>query len=89
MIVPVSDNGVVELFNGSPGSVQLIVDIDGFTLAGTPAAAGTIGPVTARIADSRLGLQIPGAVPALGTRRGAGGLPGQRGGGGGGHGDRR
>ena len=67
VIVPVSDNGVVELFNGSPGSVQLIVDIDGFTLAGTPAAAGTIGPVTARIADSRLGLQIPGAVPALGS----------------------
>ncbi len=67
VIVPVSDNGVVELFNGSSGSVQLIVDINGFTLAGTPVAAGTIGPVTARIADSRLGLQIPRAVPALGS----------------------
>jgi len=67
VIVPVSDNGVVELFNGSSGSLQLIVDINGFTLAGTPTAAGTIGPVTARIADSRLGLQIPRAVPALGS----------------------
>jgi alpha-tubulin suppressor-like RCC1 family protein len=67
VIVPVSDNGVVELFNGSSGAVQLIVDINGFTLAGTPTAAGTIGPVTARIADSRLGLQIPGAVPAFGS----------------------
>ncbi len=67
VIVPVSGNGVVELFNGSSGSVQLIVDINGFTLAGTPTAAGAIGSVTARIADSRLGLQIPGAVPAFGS----------------------
>jgi alpha-tubulin suppressor-like RCC1 family protein len=67
VIVPASDNGVIELFNGSFGSVHVIVDISGFTLAGTPTAAGTIGPVTARIADSRLGLQIPGAVTALGS----------------------
>lgn len=65
VIVPVSDNGVVELFNGSPGSVQLVVDINGFTLPGTPTAAGTIGSVTGRVADSRLGLQIARAVPGL------------------------
>jgi hypothetical protein len=67
VIVPVSDSGVVQLFNGSLGSLHVIVDITGFTLPGAPTAAGTIGAATARVADSRLGLQIPDAVPAFGA----------------------
>ena len=67
VIVPVSDRGAVALFNGSSGSVHLVVDLIAVTVAGTPTAAGTLGAVTARIADSRLGLQIRGAQPAHGT----------------------
>src|SRR5664279_4171495 len=67
VIVPVSADYALRLYNGSSGSLQVIVDVSGYILSGTPTAAGTIGPVTARIADSRLGLQIPGAVPALGS----------------------
>ncbi|HEY4990671.1 MAG TPA: MEDS domain-containing protein, partial [Nakamurella sp.] len=67
VIVPVSAAYALRLYNGSSGSLQVIVDVSGYILSGTPTAAGTIGPVTARIADSRLGLQIPGAVPALGS----------------------
>jgi hypothetical protein len=68
VIVPVSGDWALRLFNGSFGTVQVLVDVTGYTLSGTPTASGTVVyPAAARIADSRSGLQIPGAVPALGT----------------------
>src|SRR5664279_5706164 len=80
VIVPVGTDGKIQLFNGSAGTVQLVVDVTGYTLAGTPTAAGAVVSVTpARIADSRSNQQIPAAVPAMGTTTvqvtGQGGVP--------------
>jgi|GEM_PF-645402 len=80
VIVPVGQDGKIQLFNGSDGTVHLIVDVSGYTLSGTPTVPGAVVSVTpARIADSRTAQQIPGAVPALGTAgvqvTGQGGVP--------------
>ena len=68
------------MFNGSPGSVLVVVDVSGFTVAGVPSAMGTVASLTpARIADSRTGMQIPAAVPSFSTAQvkvtGHGGIP--------------
>ena len=80
VIVPVGADGSVQLFNGASATVQLIVDVTAYTLAGDPVATGAVATVPpARIADSRTGLQIPGAIPAGGTVElqvaGRGGIP--------------
>src|SRR5664279_5707454 len=80
VIVPVGSDGRIQLFNGSAGTVHVLVDVTGYTLAGTPTTAGAVVSVTpARIADSRTAFQITGAVPALGTANvqvtGLGGVP--------------
>src|SRR5664279_1166301 len=80
VIVPVGTDGKIQLFNGSGGAVDLVVDVTGYTLAGAPTAAGAVVSVPpARIADSRVAQQITGAVPALGTATvqvtGQGGVP--------------
>jgi len=68
VIVPVSGDYALRLFNGSAGTVHVIIDVTGYTLPGTPVVTGTLWSVTpSRIADSRIGLQIPPAVPPLGT----------------------
>ncbi len=68
VIVPVSDKGAVSVFNGAPGGVQVLVDVTAYIAGGTATADGMFVPVTPlRVADSRIGQQIPGAVPALGT----------------------
>ena len=68
MIVPVGDTGAVGVFNGSAGGVQVLIDVTGYIADGTATADGMFVPVTpARIADSRVGQQIPHAVPASGT----------------------
>jgi alpha-tubulin suppressor-like RCC1 family protein len=80
VIVPVGTGGKIQLFNGSGGTAHLLVDVTGYTLAGTPTDPGAVVSVTpARIADSRTNQQITGAVPALGTATvqvtGQGGVP--------------
>ena len=80
-LLRVGTQGGVEVFNGSYGTVQVIVDVTGYTLSGTPTAAGAVVPVVhARVADSRVGAQISGAVSAVGTASvqvtGRGGIPG-------------
>jgi hypothetical protein len=80
-IIPVGSDGKIQVFNGSPGPVQVVVDVSGYTVAGAPAAAGAVVSVTpARIADSRSGVQIPAAVPSFSTApvqvTGQGGIPG-------------
>ena len=72
--------GAVAMYNGSGGSVQLLVDVSGYFRQGSPELAGAFASVTpTRIADSRAGLQLDGALPGLGTAElqitGRGGLP--------------
>ena len=67
-IVAISAAGAIQLFNGSPGGVDVIVDVTGYTLAGSPTEPGSLKTVTpARIADSRVGKQISGSVPGFAT----------------------
>ena len=80
MITPVGANGAIQVFNGSAGAVHIVVDVSGYTVAGTPRAPGAVVPVTpTRIADSSKNLQVSGSVPASGTTRiqvaGRGGVP--------------
>ena len=69
VIVPLGVDGWIQLFNGSFGTVQVIVDVTGYTRAGATSAPGAleIPDNPQRLADSRIGLQLPGPVPALGT----------------------
>jgi len=36
VVVPVGEDGMVDLYNGSPGSTQLVADVAGYYLSGTP-----------------------------------------------------
>jgi hypothetical protein len=67
---PVASNGTVSLYNGSAGTVQLIADISGYYVDGTPQAAGMFSSVTPdRLLDTRDGTGVPaaGAVAAHGA----------------------
>jgi len=80
MVLPLGADGTIQVFNGSGGAVQLIVDVNAYIRADTPTTTGTVATVTpARVADSRVGWQIPGAVPAAATAAvkvtGIGGIP--------------
>ncbi len=65
----VGAGGVVDFANKSGGTVQLVADVFGYVLAGTPAAAGVFAPVTpARLLDTRSGVGAPKArVAGRGT----------------------
>ena len=81
VIVPVGGIGAVGVYNGSAGGVHVLVDVTGYIMGGTSTADGMFEPVTpSRVADSRVGQQIPGAVPASGTAEvqltNRGGIPG-------------
>jgi hypothetical protein len=57
--VPVSAAGRISLRNNSVGRTQILVDVAGYYLAGTPTASGAFVAVApTRIADSRLGFGI-------------------------------
>ena len=81
VIAPVGAGGVVDLYNGSSGTIELIADVSGYTLSGAPAVAGAFGSLApSRLLDTRFGtgaLQAP--VAAGGTVHlqvtGAGGVP--------------
>ena len=81
VVVPVGANGMVDLFNGSGGTVALIADVSGY-FSSVSATGGTFGALTpARLLDTRNGsgtpvaagatVQIPvagrGGVPASGV----------------------
>ena len=67
-VVPVGANGKVDL-QVTGGAAQLLADVSGYFVAGTPTAPGTFGPLTpARILDSRSGVGVTaGAIAAGGT----------------------
>jgi hypothetical protein len=48
VIVPVGPDGKIQGFNGSPGSVHVVVDVSGYTVAGVPSATGNGGVVDPR-----------------------------------------
>ena len=67
-IVRLGTGGRILLYNGSAGSVHLLVDVSGYLRGGTPSLAGAVVAVTpTRIADSRIPLKLPGALTGLGS----------------------
>jgi len=80
-VVPLGADGSVTFFNGSAGTIDLVVDFSGFYVGGTPTQPGTLHPVTpVRLLDTRSGNGAPqGRVAAGGTVAlqvgGAGGVP--------------
>jgi hypothetical protein len=81
VITPVSPDGKVALYNGSPGTVQLIADVSGYYNFGAPTVPGTFGALApARLLDTRSGIGAgTGAVAPGGTVHlqvlGRGGVP--------------
>jgi hypothetical protein len=80
VVVPVGADGKIQLFNGSGGTVQLLADVTGYIIGGTPTLPGTLTSLApSRIMDTRTNLGVTGPVPALGTVSlqvtGQGGVP--------------
>ena len=76
VIVPIGANGRVRLYNGSGGTVHLIVDAAGYFFAGEPVAAGSFGALTPqRILDTRTSTAIAGRTSRILTTSGTGGVP--------------
>jgi len=80
VVVPVGADGKIQLFNGSGGTVQLLADVTGYILGGTPTLPGAVASLSpARIMDTRTNLGVTGPVPSLGTVSlqvtGQGGVP--------------
>jgi hypothetical protein len=81
VIAPVGAGGVVDLYNGSAGTIALIADVSGYTLSGAPTLPGTFGSLApSRLLDTRNGTGAPQSlVPAGGTVHlqvtGTGGVP--------------
>lgn len=68
-IVRVGPTGVVDLYNGSVGATDLVVDVTGYYLAGTPTSRGTfVSLAPSRVLDTRDGTGAPCACP-LATRQ--------------------
>ncbi len=56
-------NGQLDFYNGSGGTVQLVADVAGYYLAGTPTAAGAFTALpTSRLLDTRSGAGTPKAA---------------------------
>ena len=68
-IVPVGTNGNIDIYNGGPGTTDIIGDVAGYYLAGTPTDAGAFAPLAPqRLLDTRNGTgTAKGTVPAGGT----------------------
>jgi hypothetical protein len=81
VIAPVGAGGVVDLYNGSSGTIALIADVSGYTLSGAPTLPGTFGSLApSRLLDTRFGNgAAQAAVAAGGTVHlqvtGRGGVP--------------
>jgi hypothetical protein len=81
VIIPVGRNGMIDLYNGSGGTVQLIADVMGYYLPGTATAPGTLTPLApARLLDTRTGTgaakaAVAGQHSVTLTVTGHGGVP--------------
>jgi hypothetical protein len=80
VITPIAADGTVHLYN-AVGTVQLIADVSGYFLGGSPSAEGTLTSLTpARVLDSRNGVGGPATAFGPSETRylkitGAGGVP--------------
>src|SRR5215470_11412390 len=80
-MVLLPDNGVLDVYNGSAGSVQVIADVSGYVTAGAATAGGGLMPLPpVRVLDTRFGTGgTVGPVVAGGSVllrvAGAGGVP--------------
>ncbi len=62
-VVPVGADGRISIFNASGGSVDVLVDVLGYYLAGTPTAQGAFRSVSQqRILDTRMGIGSSGVL---------------------------
>ncbi|MDQ2839035.1 MAG: hypothetical protein M3Y89_16720, partial [Actinomycetota bacterium] len=60
VITPVGPDGKITLYNGSTGPTDLIADIAGYYLSGTPSSPGSYAPLTpSRLLDTRTGNGAP------------------------------
>jgi hypothetical protein len=81
VVAPVGAGGKVALYNGSAGTTQILADVSGYFLSGSPNVAGALGSLTSsRLLDTRSGVGAPKvAVAAGGTVHlqvaGRGGVP--------------
>ncbi|MDQ2838198.1 MAG: hypothetical protein M3Y89_12415, partial [Actinomycetota bacterium] len=75
VVLPVGTNGKIALYNGAPGTVDLLADITGYYLNGNPTTAGAFGPVTpTRLLDTR-GHPITAGATTTVTVTGTAGVP--------------
>src|SRR5664279_4791527 len=80
VVVPVGADGKFSLYNGSTGTVQMLADVTGYIVGGTPINPGAVASLApSRIMDTRTNLGVTGPVPASGTVSlqvtGQGGVP--------------
>ena len=70
VVAPVDSNGYVDIYNGSRGTSQIVADLGGYFVGGTPTVSGAFaaqGPT--RVLDTRVNLGGDGPVPANGVVR--------------------
>ena len=66
-VTAVGSGGYVDLYNASPGTVQLVADVTGYYRAGTATATGAFTPtVPTRLLDTRTGRGAPAQPLAAG-----------------------
>ena len=81
VVAPVGADGEVDLYNGSPGTVQLIADVSGYFTGGGSATNGAFTSLTpARILNTKNGTGAPQTPVGAGgtlklTVEGVGGVP--------------
>ena len=64
VIVPIGDDGQIQLFNNSTGTVQLAADVTGYFLTGKPSEVGTFVAASTRLLDTRNGIGADGPLAA-------------------------
>jgi hypothetical protein len=82
VVLPVSYEGKIALYNGAPGTVQVVADVAGYYRSGAPSVAGAFGGVRvpSRVLDTRVGTGAAKAPLASGATlavkvTGVGGVP--------------
>ena len=67
-VVPIGADGKIKLYNESTGTVQLLADVAGYIVGGTPTVPGAFASLApTRILDTRSNLGAAGPVAAHGT----------------------
>ena len=66
-VVPLSSDGQIDLLNGAIGTVQVIADVTGYFVPGSPQAGGLIPVSPTRLVDSRIKLGTSGPIAAGAT----------------------